>query len=100
MHSRRTIARCPDSLSRPAPPLASPSATPARIAKSKDSIPTAGPGKAPAALGPQDVQSCIWNLGDDFDLSVPGTCQVSLGGKFDYLDATICSNTAQVKVGN
>jgi hypothetical protein len=33
-------------------------------------------------------------------MSVPGAYHVSMGGRIAYLDTTVCSNTAEVKVGN
>jgi hypothetical protein len=39
-----------------------------------------------------------WYVGEDFDMSAPGTYHVSLGGRVGYLDATICSNTVEVRV--
>jgi hypothetical protein len=50
------------------------------------------------ALQPNEDVSWIWRIGDDFDLSLPGTYAVSLGGRIDYLDTTFCSNTLSVTV--
>lgn len=36
--------------------------------------------------------SWIWRIGDDFDMSAPGTYRVSFGGRVDFLDTTMCSN--------
>lgn len=47
---------------------------------------------------PGEDVSWIWKVGDDFDMSVPGTYRVSFGGRVDYLDSTICSNTLSVTV--
>ena len=52
-------------------------------------------------LPPQeDVTLRIWRVADDFDISAPGTYHISLGGRITFLDTTVCSNTAEVKVGN
>jgi hypothetical protein len=51
-------------------------------------------------LPPKEPQQWIWKVSDDFDMSEPGTYRVSLGGRLAYLDTTVCSNTAEVKVGN
>ena len=48
----------------------------------------------------KDVHFWTWNIGEDFDLSEPGIYHVSLGGRLAYLDTTVCSNMAEVKVGN
>jgi hypothetical protein len=48
----------------------------------------------------KDGHFWTWNIGDDFDLSEAGTYHVSLGGRLAYLDTTVCSNTAAIKVGN
>jgi len=45
-----------------------------------------------------DDNSWIWYVGQDFDMSAPGIYSVSLGAKLDYLDTTVCSNTAFVTV--
>jgi hypothetical protein len=50
------------------------------------------------ALPPSEDVSWIWRIGQDFDMSVPGTYRVSFGGRLDYLDTTVCSNTASVTV--
>jgi hypothetical protein len=42
--------------------------------------------------------SWIWQVGQDFDMSAPGVYSVSLGAKLDFLDATVCSNIANVTV--
>jgi hypothetical protein len=52
------------------------------------------------ALPSQEDISWTWRIGDDFDMSVPGTYRVSMGGRIGYLDTTVCSNTAEVTVGN
>jgi len=39
-----------------------------------------------------------WMVGQDFDMSAPGTYQVSLGAKLKYLNTTVCSNVATVTV--
>jgi hypothetical protein len=49
-------------------------------------------------LPPQEDVSWIWRIGDDFDMSAPGTYRVSFGGRIAYLDTTACSNTASVIV--
>jgi len=51
-------------------------------------------------LMPQEAPTWVWRVGDDFDMSAPGIYHVSLGGRLGYLDTTVCSNTAEVKVGN
>jgi hypothetical protein len=51
------------------------------------------------ALPPHgEVPVWTWDVGNTFDLSLPGTYQVSLGGRIEFLDSTICSNTAEVVV--
>ena len=51
------------------------------------------------ALPPQqDAAVWTWKVGEDFDLSAPGTYYVSMGGRIAHLDTTICSNTAEVVV--
>jgi hypothetical protein len=47
----------------------------------------------------EDVSIWTWRIGDDFDMSAPGTYRVSLGGRVGYLGTTVCSNTALVTVG-
>lgn len=49
-------------------------------------------------LPPNEEDSWIWKIGDDFDMSVPGTYRVSLGGRIGYLDTTVCSNTLWMTV--
>jgi len=49
-------------------------------------------------LPPQEDVSLIWGIGQEFDMSAPGIYSVSIGAKLDFLDATICSNTAYVTV--
>lgn len=58
------------------------------------------PGHAPTfvALPPNEDVSWFWPIGDEFEMSEPGTYRVSLGGKIPYLDTTVCSNTAEVIV--
>jgi hypothetical protein len=51
-----------------------------------------------APLPPAEDVSWIWRIGEDFDLSGPGNYRVSFGGRIDYLDTTVCSNTALVTV--
>jgi hypothetical protein len=51
-----------------------------------------------APLPPGEDVSWIWRIGEDFDLSEPGTYRVSFGGRLDYLDTTVCSNTALVTI--
>jgi hypothetical protein len=46
----------------------------------------------------KDGHFWTWNIGDDFDMSQPGTYHVSLGGRIAYLDTTVCSNTAEITV--
>jgi hypothetical protein len=48
----------------------------------------------------EEVSIWTWSIGDDFDMSAPGTYRVSMGGRIGYLDTTVCSNTAEVTVGN
>jgi hypothetical protein len=48
----------------------------------------------------EDVSLCTWRVGDDFNMSEPGTYRVSLGGNRACLGATVCSNTAEVKIGS
>lgn len=57
-------------------------------------------GKAPVfmPLLPHEDLNWLWEVGRDFDMSAPGTYSVSLGGRLDYLEATVCSNTAYVTV--
>ena len=45
----------------------------------------------------KDVEE-YWMVGQDFDMSAPGTYQVSLGAKLKYLNTTVCSNVATVTV--
>jgi len=52
------------------------------------------------ALPPQEDVTWLWWVGQDFDMSMPGTYRVSLGGRIDYLNTTVCSNTIDVTVGN
>ncbi len=49
-------------------------------------------------IPPQEEVSWIWKIGDDFDMSVPGTYLVSFGGRIGYLDTTVCSNTLWLMV--
>ena len=49
-------------------------------------------------LPPLEDVSWIWRIGDDFEMSVPGTYRVSFGGRIDYLDTTICSNKLSLTV--
>jgi hypothetical protein len=49
-------------------------------------------------LLPHQDQTWTWAVGEDFDMSAPGTYHVSLGGSIGYLDTTVCSNTAAVTV--
>jgi hypothetical protein len=49
-------------------------------------------------IPPQEEVSWIWRIGDDFEMSVPGTYLVSFGGRIDYLDTTVCSNTLWLTV--
>ncbi len=55
-----------------------------------------GPGFAP--LMPQQEFSWTWRVGEDFEMSTPGSYRVSFGGRLNYLDATVCSNVAEVTV--
>jgi hypothetical protein len=48
----------------------------------------------------KDVHFGTWNIGEDFDLSAPGIYHVSLGGRLAYLGTTVCSNIAEIRVGN
>jgi hypothetical protein len=51
------------------------------------------------ALPPHEVTHIwTWRVGEDFDMSAPGTYRVSLGGRIGFLDATICSNVVEVRV--
>jgi hypothetical protein len=47
---------------------------------------------------PQKESWSIWRVGDDFDMSAPGTYRVSFGGRINYLDTTVCSNTLWMTV--
>lgn len=49
-------------------------------------------------IPPEEEVSWIWRIGDDFDMSALGTYRVSFGGRIDYLDTTVCSNTVSVTV--
>jgi hypothetical protein len=50
-------------------------------------------------LPPQDdVVLSTWRIGEDFDMSNPGTYTVSFGGRISYLDTTVCSNATTVTV--
>jgi hypothetical protein len=40
----------------------------------------------------------LWPVWEDFDMSAPGTYRVSLGGRIEDLDTTVCSDTLEVKV--
>jgi len=53
-----------------------------------------------APLLPNEEISSTWKVGEDFDMSTPGTYRISLGGRIDYLNTTVCSNTIDVTVGN
>jgi hypothetical protein len=86
-----------------------PNGQPARVAKGKEwRYQPKGPGvegliadshRIFVPLPPQeDVVLSTWRIGEDFDMSSPGTYSVSLGGRLDYLDTTVCSNTAKVTV--
>jgi hypothetical protein len=86
-----------------------PSGAPAAVLKgvewmfepsSKSHKPQVGREPTFAPIPPQGVSSWIWNVGNTFDMSEPGVYHVSLGGRITYLDTTICSNMAEVKVGN
>ena len=48
----------------------------------------------------ENVSLWTWRVGDDFNMSEPGTYRVSLGGGLAYLDTTVCSNTVEIKIGN
>jgi hypothetical protein len=56
-----------------------------------------GPMFVPLPPG-EDVSLWTWTVGDDFNMSEPGTYRVSLGGRFAYLKTTVCSNTLEVNV--
>jgi hypothetical protein len=87
-----------------------PSGAPAKSIKGRESMYEpwshnlgGGFGRAPiwVPLPPgEEVAMGMWKVGDDFDLSAPGTYRVSLGARIGYLDTTVCSNTVEVKVGN
>jgi len=49
-------------------------------------------------LAPVDEVTSAWPVGEDFDMSAPGTYRVSLGGRIEDLDTTVCSNTLEVRV--
>ena len=49
-------------------------------------------------LQPLKDHETNWMVGQDFDMSAPGTYQVSLGAKLKYLNTTVCSNVATVTV--
>jgi hypothetical protein len=49
-----------------------------------------------ALLLPMGKESWDWIVAQDFEMTAPGIYSVSLGARFDYLDATVCSNTAYV----
>ena len=51
-----------------------------------------------ALLPPMGKESWDWIVGQDFEMLAPGIYSVSLGERLDYLDATVCSNTAYVTV--
>jgi hypothetical protein len=57
-----------------------------------------GNGPMLVPLSPQEEISWTWNLGNDFDMSAPGTYRVSLGARIPYLNTTVCSNVADVVV--
>ncbi len=50
-------------------------------------------------LRPQEEASWPWKVSDDFDMSAPGTYRISFGGRVNYLNAQVCSNTLDVSVG-
>lgn len=85
-----------------------PDGAPAKVAKGQESMyepvrniaSLSGHGPTWVPLPPlEDVSIWTWRIGDDFDMSAPGTYRVSLGGRIGYLDTTVCSNTALVTVG-
>jgi hypothetical protein len=47
----------------------------------------------------EDVVLWTWRVAEDFDMSMPGSYRVSMGGTFAFLDTAMCSNTANVIVG-
>jgi hypothetical protein len=49
-------------------------------------------------LQPLEKKTWVWFLGHDFDMSAAGTYKVSLGAKLEYLETTVCSNIADVRV--
>jgi len=49
-------------------------------------------------LQPLKDFEAYWMVGQDFDMSAPGTYRVSLGAKLKYLNTTVCSNVATVTV--
>jgi hypothetical protein len=68
----------------------------AKIAKQPEFLDGPGPG---IFLKPGEERKLwTWHVDDDFDLSTPGTYKVSLGGRFPYLNTTVCSNVAEVTV--
>ena len=86
-----------------------PSGDPAKVAKGREGLfePLAishlvRMGSEPLffPLPPKEPQQWIWKVGDDFDMSEPGTYRISLGGRLAYLDTTVCSNTAEVIIGS
>jgi hypothetical protein len=50
-------------------------------------------------LGPHEETSWEWPVWQDFDVSEPGVYRIRLGGKLDYIDTTVCSNTLEITVG-
>jgi len=62
-------------------------------------LPRFGNGPLFLPLPPNEPQQWVWRVGEDFDMSEPGTYRVSLGATLPYLDTTVCSNTAEVVVG-
>jgi len=51
-----------------------------------------------APVMPNEEISATWKVADDFNMSAPGTYRVSLGGRIDYLNTTVCSNVLRVEV--
>ncbi len=50
------------------------------------------------ALMPEQEFRWVWRVGDDFDLAEAGAYRVSFGGRQEYLNATICSNSTEITV--
>lgn len=89
-----------------------PSGSPARIAKGREigyqPYSAGDNGKIPVMvykvttlfdpLAPGESVSWEWKVGDEFDMSAPGTYQIGFGGRVAFLDTTVCSNALELKV--